>query len=222
MAELTVQKREVLGGKTAKLRKDGFIPAELYGHGFPNLHLSVPTQSFMSVYKEAGEHSIVNVIFEGESKPVLIHDVSRDPVTDEILSVDFYQVRMDEKVTTHVPVEFTGESPAVRDMNGVLVKVVDELEIEALPAEIPSSIIVDISSITELGQSIYVRDLSSGEKYTIKADPDTVLVSVSEQRVEEEVPVEKELTPEDVIVEGEEKRAREASQEEQSGDEQGE
>jgi len=221
MAELVAQKREILGKKTKSLRAEGFIPAELYGHGIENVHLSIPTDAFVDIYKDAGEHAIVNVVIDGgESRPVLINEVQKDSVTDKILSIDFYQVNMDEKVTTHVPIDFEGESPAVRDFDGVLVKVMDELEVEALPAEIPSSIVVDLSTLTELDQSIYIKDLAVSGSYVITADPEAAIVSVSEQREEEEEPVE-ELTPEDVVVEGEEKRAEEGESQEQSpGDEQ--
>ena len=220
MAELEAQKRELLGRKAKRLREDGLVLAELYGRGVGNVHLSIPIGVFNSVYKEAGEHSIVNVVIDKkESHPVLIHDVQMDPMTNSILSVDLYEVKMDEKVTTHVPINFEGESPAVRDLDGVLVKVMDELEVEALPANIPQSITVDLSSLVELNQSVYVRDLKTSDSYTITTDGGAVIVSVSEQREEEEEPVA-ELTPEDVIVEGEEKRAKEREEEEQSsGDE---
>jgi len=223
MAELVAQKREILGRKTKHLRKKGLIPAELYGQGVENVHLSIPADAFSNVYKDVGEHAIVNVVIEGGgSSPVLINDVQIDPVSEEILSVDLHQVKMDEKVATHVPIDFEGESPAVRDLDGVLVKVLDELEVEALPAEIPSSIVVDLSKLTELDQSIYVKDLPKSDSYEITADPETVIASVSEQREEEEEPIE-ELSPEDVIVEGEEKRPQEEEgglQEGPSGDEQ--
>lgn len=220
MAELVAEKREILGRRTRHLRKKGFIPAELYGHGIENIHLSIPAGAFSATYKETGGHAIVNIIIDGDSRPVLISNIHIDSLTDEILSVDLHQVRMDEKVVTHVPIDFVGESPAERDLDGVLIKVMDEIEVEALPANIPQNIQVDLSKLTELGQSLYVKDLELGGAYSITADPDTVVASVSEQRVEAE-PVA-ELTPEDVVVEGEEKRAKEGEEEEQpSGDEQG-
>ena len=222
MAELAAQKREIFGRRTKQLRREGLLPAELYGRGIENVHLSIPADAFSSVYKEAGEHTIVNIVLDkGGSRPVLIHDVRRDSLTSTILAVDFYQVRMDEKVTTHVPIDFTGESPAVRDNNVILVKVMDELEVEALPGDIPSSIVVDLSALVELNQSIYVKDIAISSSFVINADPESVIASVSEQR-EEEVELVKELTPEDVVVEGEEKRAQvEGESQEKPGDEQG-
>src|SRR3989344_1632909 len=219
MAELAAEKRDILGRRTRHLRKKGLIPAELYGHGIKNIHLSIPADAFSAMYKEAGGHAIVNVVVDGDTRPVLINDVHIDPLPEDILSVDLHQVRMDEKVVTHVPIDFIGESPAERDLDGVLIKVMEEIEVEALPANIPQNIQVDLSKLTELGQSLYVKDLELGGAYSITADPDTVVASVSEQRVEAE-PVA-ELTPEDVVVEGEEKRAKEGEEEEQpSGDEQ--
>lgn len=217
MAELVAQKRDILGRKTKHLRKKGLIPAELYGHGIENVHLSVRKDAFVDVYKDAGEHAIVNVVIEGDkTRPVLINEVQIDSVSDEILSVDLHQVRMDEKVTTHVPIEYVGLSPAVEEKEGILVKVMDEIEVEALPADIPPSIVIDISQFTEIDQSIYIKDLPESDKYKIVADPDSVVASVSEQREEEEEPTE-ELSPEDVVVEGEEKRAKEEGKESQDG-----
>jgi len=221
MAELVAQKREILGRKVKYLRADGIIPAELYGKGKENIHLSVSSDVFHSIYKEAGEHAIVNVAIEGgKTIPVLINDVSKDPITGDILSVDFYQVRMDEKTRAHVPIVFEGESLAANDLGGVLVKTMKEVEVEALPADIPDSIVVDLTSLTKLDTSIYIKDLLKSDSYSLTADADAAVVSVSSPREEEEEPVA-ELTPEDVVVEGEEKRAdkQDDSEEQATGDE---
>jgi large subunit ribosomal protein L25 len=222
MTELIAQKREILGRKVKHIRKEGLIPAELYGHGVENMHLSLPEDSFGEVYKDAGEHSIVNIVVDGKSLPVLINNVQKHPITQNVLSVDLHKVRMDEKVKAHVPLSFEGESPAVEDLGGVMVKPMSEIEVDALPADIPDGITVDISGLTEFDQSIYVKDLDSTGKFEFAADPDAVVVSVSAPREEEieEVPEEEELSPEDVVVEGEEKRAKEEAAEGQpTGDE---
>ena len=117
MAELIAQKREILGRKVKHIRKEGLIPTELYGRGMENVHLSVPEDLFNDVYKDAGEHSIVNVVVDGSSVPVLIKSVHRHPITRNILSVDLHKVRMDEKVKTHVPLAFEGVSPAVDNLD---------------------------------------------------------------------------------------------------------
>lgn len=211
MAELKVYKRDIFGRRTQQLRDKGLIPAELYGHGVENIHLAVPADQFQRVYEEAGEHSIVNVDVDGDVRPVLIHDVAWDPIADAVLSVDFYQVRMDEKVTAHVPLELVGVSPAVENLGGTLIQVMDEIEVEALPSDLPHKIEVDISKLTELEESIYVRDLPKTDKFEFVAEPDTAVVSVSAPREEEEE-TEGEIAPEDVIVEGEEKKRAEGDE----------
>lgn len=206
MVELTAQKREILGRKVKYLRKEGLIPCELYGHGSDNVHLSIPVDAFDIVYKEAGENTIVNVNVDGNLVPALIYSVHRHPITRETLSVDLYHVKMDEKVTTHVPINFEGSSPAVSDLGGVLVKTMKEIEVEALPGHIPSEITVDLGLLTELDTSIYVRDLLKSDVYEFTLDKDNVIASVSAVREEEEEEPTEEITPEDVVVEGEEKR----------------
>lgn len=212
MAEIQAQKREILGKKVKHLREKGLIPAELYGHGRENIHLSIPADIFHDVYEDAGEHAIVNLTIDKKSIPVLINSVQRHPISREVLAVDLYQVKMDEKVTTHVPLKFDGSSPAADDLGGVLVQAMNEIEIEALPGDIPDGIMVDLSSLRELDTSIYVKDLSVDGNYSFTVEPDTVVASVSTPREEEEEPSE-ELTPEDVVVEGEEKQDEETGEE---------
>lgn len=183
--ELKVQKRDVFGSAVSKLRAKGLVPAELYGHGIENLHLVVPTADFRRVYKEAGENQIVNIEVDGKKFPTLIHDVQLDPLKDEILTIDFYQVRMDEKIEAHVPIEVIGVSSAVKG-GGILVKAMDEITVEALPGEIPAKIQVDISGLDEIGKSIYVRDLKISEKIKVQVSPNTVIVTISAPVSEEE------------------------------------
>ena len=204
--DLKVQKRDQLGSKIASLRKEGFIPAELYGHGIPNVHLAVPAKEFRSVYKTAGENQVVNLWVDDSAHPVLIYEVNVHPLTDEVQSIDFYQVKMDEEISTSVPLKFIGESPAVKNLGGVLVKTMDEIKIKALPANIPAEITIDLAVLAELHQSVYVKDLPHTDKFKFMVDPTTVIVTVSEQREEEVAPV---VAPdlEAVKVEGEEKKA---------------
>jgi large subunit ribosomal protein L25 len=215
--ELKAQKREVLGKKVGALRREGLIPAELYGHGVENVHLAVAAKDFGKVYAEAGENTVVNLSFNGAPRMVMIHGVQTDPVKSQVISVDFHEVKMDEAITAAVPLEFVGESPAVKDLGGVLVKAMDEIEVEAFPQDIPSEIIIDLSKLANLGDSVYVKDLPTGAKYEYKVDPTTVVVTVSEP-AEEEVSAA-EITPESVIVEGEEKRAQREANAQNEGNE---
>lgn len=184
--ELTVQKREKLGRGVKALRNQGLVPAELYGRGLENLHLSVPLKEFRKVFKTAGENTVVQVLLDGKKHPVLIQDVSYNPVTDEMESVDLYQVRMDEKLKVKVPVEFVGVAPAVKEKNGLLVKSLQELEVEALPADIPHHFEVDISKIADIGQSLYVKDLAVPAGVKVLVNPETVVVTVTAKVTEEE------------------------------------
>lgn len=184
--ELSVQKREQLGRGVHILRAQHLIPAELYGKGIANLHLAVPERDFKKVFKEAGENTIVNVVVDGKKYPAFIYDVSYDGVTDEILNIDFYQVRMDEKIKIGVPIEFIGIAPAIKSKNGILVKALQELEIEALPSDIPHSIAVDITKLEDIGQSLYVKDISALEKVKVLVAPDTVVATITAQITEEE------------------------------------
>ncbi|MBI2592566.1 MAG: 50S ribosomal protein L25 [Candidatus Colwellbacteria bacterium] len=203
--ELQVEKRETLGKGVRSLRRRGQIPAELYGHGIQNFHLAVNSKDFEKLYKEAGENTVINVKVEGSMKPVLIHDVQFNPLTGEIGAVDFYEVRMDEEIRIPVPLEFVGASPAVSLLHGVLIKAMDEIEVEALPGDIPQEIKVDLAKLTELNQSLYVRDLVAAGNFRFTVDPETVVLTVSEPAPEEEAPAA-EVKPEEVVVETEEKK----------------
>jgi len=202
--ELIVQKREIFGKKVKALRKQGFIPAELYGHGVENIHLSVPAKDFLKIFKEAGESTIINLSLENKKLPVLIHDVVVDPINDQIIHIDFYQIKMDEKITTSVPLEFIGEAPAVREKGGILVKAMQEIEIEALPADLPASIKVNLNNLSEIGKSIYVKDLQVTKGLKILVESETVVATVIEAAKEEFE--EKPITVEEVKVEREEKK----------------
>ena len=208
--DLQVQKRNILGRKVGSLRKQGLIPAELYGRGVENHHVSVVVKDFKKVYKEAGENTIVNVLLGDKKYPVLINDVSYNALTDDVQSVDFYRVKMDEKIKVGVPLEFIGVSPAVKGKNGILVKALQEVEVEALPADIPRDFRVDLSKLGEIGQSIYIKDLEVPKNVKVVLEPETVVATITAQVTEEEeLAMQQAATAgvEEVKVEAEEKKA---------------
>ena len=135
--ELEAQMRTILGGKVRSLRASGYIPAVLYGKGQEALNLQVPVKNFTKVLKEAGESTLVYVNVDGKSYPTIIHDVAKDPVKDHLIHADFYKVSLTEKIKTKVPVVFVGEASAVKDLSGIFVRNVNELEVEALPQNLP-------------------------------------------------------------------------------------
>lgn len=214
--ELTAQKREIFGKKVKSLRSQGLIPAELYGHGFPNFHLSVDSKEFAKVFRDAGESAIIqlNIVDDSALVNVLIHDIQRGSLTDEITHIDFYQVRMDEKITAQIPVRLIGEAPAVKD-GGILIRAMQEMEVEALPAELPHDIPIDISGLEKIGSSLYVRDIQPIKGVKFLVDPETVVATVKEPAKEEIE--EKPVTVEDVKVEGEEKKEKKEKGEERVG-----
>lgn len=214
--DLSVQKREKLGKAVKSLRRDGLIPAELYGHGIGNLHLSATAKDFKKIFREAGTNTVINLALNGEKHPVLIHDVSTDYISGDVVHVDFYQVRMDEKIKAKVPIELIGISPAVKDKGGILNKNISEVEVEALPADLPHKLEADISALIEFGQSIYMRDIKIPARVEVAVDMNTPVASVSEPRKEEVVEVAPVVpSVEDVKVEGEEKRVAREKEKEQ-------
>lgn len=203
--DLAVEKRESFGKSTKHLRGKGLIPGELYGRGIENLHVAVDAKVFEKVFHEAGENTVINIVLGNEKRPVLVHDIKRDYLTGKIDHIDFYQVRMDEKIRAHIPIEFVGEAPAVKEQGGFLNKTIIEIEVEALPGDLPHSLALDLSSLTELNQSLYTKDIKIPKDVKVILDADAVLATVTPP-IEEE----KETGPVDVSavkVESEEKKA---------------
>jgi large subunit ribosomal protein L25 len=215
--ELQVQKREIIGKQVGALRKKGLIPAELYGKKAENLHLAVRDKDFRKIFKQAGESSLVNIILDlpagKKNYPTIINNVQFDPITDEILSIDFYQVRLDEEIKIRVPLEFIGEAPAAKEKDGVLVKAVHEIELETLPGNIPHSIIVKLDGLKDIHQSIYIKDLNVSSDIRLMVPPETVVATVIPKLTEEqEQAMAAEITPETIVAETEEKKAERLAQ----------
>ncbi len=204
--ELIAEKREIIGKGISAVRNGGFVPAELYGHGMANTHLAVKVVDFRKIFRQAGENTLIDLVLDGKKHPVMIHDVSFDPVSDEPMSIDFYKVRLDEKIKVRVPLSFVGESPAVKDLGGLLVKAMQEIEIESLPGNIPHSIEVSLAPLAAIGTSLHVRDIRFPEGVVAHVDHETVIATVTEKKEEEVLPVA-EVTVDSVKVETEEKKA---------------
>lgn len=188
---LSVDKRKVSGRAVKQLRRDGIVPANLFGKKIKSEAIQLATDEFKKVLAKAGETSIITlqIVGEKENRPVLISAVQVHPVTGEPLHVDFHQVDLTEKVTATIPVELTGESPAAKDEGAVIVQSVDELDVEALPTELPDKLEVNISALVHIGDNLTVGDLKvDKDKIQIEAEPETVIVSAQEPQKEEELP----------------------------------
>jgi large subunit ribosomal protein L25 len=166
----------------------GTIPGILYGRGVENVMLWFSRREFNRIREEAGESTIFKIKLEnGEERNVLIKEIQRDILNGKPTHVDFYQVRMDEKIEAKVELEFVGESPAVKDLGGILIKNMDEIEVKCLPGDLPPKIEVDISRIKNFDDYIYVKDLPVSDKVELLVDPENVVAMATEPRSEEEL-----------------------------------
>ncbi len=185
MFKLNTQKRES-GKKLESLRSEGILPAVFYGAKTEATVISINLKDFIKIWNEAGESAMVSLSVDGSNVDVLIQDVALDPVSDTPIHVDFYVVDKTKKVSVSVPVEFTGESLAVKNLGGTLVKVVHELEVEGLPSSLPSNVEIDISTLTDLDSTIAIKDLKLPDGVFVTADPDETVASIAVQKEEEE------------------------------------
>ncbi len=211
MLELVAELRQITGRRNKELREKGFIPAVLYGQKIKNLNLEVKEYDFNNIYEEAGESTLIKLKIKDEKeRSVLVQEVAKNPVSDKIIHIDFNEVRMDEKIIVEIPLVFIGESAAVETDAGVLVKNVQEIEVEALPSDLPHEIEVDISVLKTFDDVINIKDLKIPEKVEIKANLDDVVASVIPPRSEEELDALEE-TPSDGVegIEVEEKGKKE-------------
>ncbi len=199
---LAVESRRDTGkGAARTLRREGKVPAVIYGHGREARALAIDSPGLQKVLNVAGGSTVIDVLVDGgEPVKALIREVQRNPVKPvDILHVDLYEVRADETVTVDVPVHLVGIADGVRNGGGVLDQALRELEVECLPGDIPSSIDVDVTALT-IGHSIFVRDVPL-ENGTILNDPDLPVCTVVPPRVEEEpVEVEEETTAEPELI----------------------
>ncbi len=208
--ELIAKKRTNLGKKSKKERAEGKIPAVMYAKGMVSVPLSVDYIQFDKVFKEAGESTLVDLVLEGgatgtgkeiknEAVKVLISEVSQHPVTDKFLHANFHKVNLKEKISAEVPIKIVGESPIVKSGGGILLTLINEVTVEALPSDLPHDIKVDISSLTEVDQGIEIKDLlidHSKVKITSQED-DELVVKIDYLQKEEEV---KEVVSEEELV----------------------
>lgn len=191
------------------VRRAGLIPAVFYGRKEKSTPISVPQKDFIKVWKVAGESSIITLAgADKDEKQVLIQEVSRDAVTGVPIHVDFYAIEKDKKLKVNVPIEFIGVSPAVKDLGGILVKVMHEFEVEALPKDLPHNVTVDISSLVALDSQISVKDISLPKTVTAMASPDEIIAAVS---VAKDEPVEP-AAPIDLSTIEVEKKGKEAKE----------
>ena len=209
--ELEVSKRDITGKKVRFLRRQGIIPANIYGHGIDSTAINVDAKSLKHLLAHAGMTDLISLKMDDSKNPlrVLVREVQKNPINDDLLHVDFYQVRMDEKIKADVPIVFVGEAPVLKKVkNSSVLHLIDSLPIEALPDDLPHSLEVDVSGLEELDSTIHVKDIHLGDGITLLSDPEQMAVKVIEAKKEvEEVPVEAAVAEEVEVAEGAEEAA---------------
>lgn len=218
LIELSVSKRSTIGKQVRALRRDGIVPAVLYGrHMEAPVLLQMGARVFSRVLAKAGTSHLVTLNIAGEPKPqlTLVREVQREPITGNFYHVDFLAVSMTEKIRLKVPLAIVGEAPPVGRNEGIVLQAMNEIEIECLPGDLIESVRVDISTLDQVGKEIKVSDLGAQLKgVEILADPDELIVRITpvrEEKIEEVVPAEaaevEVITKGKVEEEGEEKEA---------------
>ena len=200
---MQASKRDILGKKTRFLRRQGTTPTHLFGHGIESLSLQCDTAKLQRIIARAGMTRLIALDVEGDKQPrsVFIREIQRDVCNGELLHVDFYQVRRTEKIRVDVPIILVGEAPAMKEKGRTLTHSLTSLSIECLPDKLPPQIEVDLSPLEEVGQAIYVRDITLSPDITVLTDSDQMVAKVSEARVEVEEVVEEEVVAEEVAAE---------------------
>jgi len=198
---LKATKREVLGRKVGALRRAGKLPAVLYGHGIESTPVTLEAHEAALKLSHVTSSSLMMIDLDGKEYPALVREKQRDYLKNRLLHVDFQVISMTEKVTTKVGIELTGTAPAVKAFSAVIVTVLNELEVECMPQDLPERVVIDISGLAEVGAGIHVRDVVISDQVTILDDPGEMIVVASatreEKAVVEEAPAEEEAAPEE-------------------------
>ena len=207
--ELHVKARKRSGGQTKALRRDGFIPAVIFskkiskGEG-KTINVKIDLTEFNKVFAKAGESTLITLNLKGDtSHQILISDIQRDPITLNIIHASLFEVDMSEKITASIPINITSEdeSEAVKSGEGLIIKVLDEIEVECLPNDLPQNFEVDVSGLKEVGETITVEQAIKvdPQKIQLNVNPDEIIIKV-DYAEQLEVEEEEETTIEDVEV----------------------
>lgn len=193
---LQAVRREVIGKQVKALRREGKLPAVIYGHHLDPLPILLDAKESGKLLTGLAPSTLVTVEVDGNPYPTLVREKQRNKILGSLIHVDFMAVSMEEKLRATVSLIIVGVSKAVKDFNGIMVQAMNTLQVECLPQDLPSKIEVDISVLDEIGDSIYIRDLPVSDRVKILEEDDTVIVSVTAQAAEEVVEAEVEIEPE--------------------------
>lgn len=183
MADLTLKaaKRDILGKKTRFLRRRSITPTHLFGHGIESLALQCDTAELQRLITQGGTTRLIDLKIEAEKRPrsVFIREIQRDALNGQLLHVDFYQIKKTEKITADIPIVLMGEAPATRSKENIMYQELTQLGVECLPENLPPQIEIDLSSLEEVDQAIYVRDIILDPDIAVTTDTDQLIVKVS-------------------------------------------
>jgi large subunit ribosomal protein L25 len=202
---IQAEKRAVVGKQVRALRRDGKLPAVIYGFGIHPISIILDAHSASRILGKATSSSLVTIELEGKQYPTLVREKQLDFIRNQLIHVDFLAVSMTEKITANVGITLEGTAPAVKDFDAIVVNNLTELEVECLPSDLPERFVVDISGLAEIGDAVYVKDVPVPDKVEILTDPDEVIVvatAVAAEEVEEEVVEEEEGEEPEVIEKG--------------------
>ncbi|NMC52914.1 MAG: 50S ribosomal protein L25 [Chloroflexi bacterium] len=199
---LDATRRSVIGKQVSTLRRDGKLPAIMYGHNFEPTPITLDLHTTSIVLGGVSSSHLITINLEGKEYATLIREKQRDFIRGTLRHIDFQVVSLTEKIRTSVQVELTGESPAVRLYNGVVVNGITEVEIEALPQDLPDRLTLDLSSLKEIGDGLYVKDLSVSDKVTILTDMEEMIAVITAGAGEEAEAVSVETAEPEVIERG--------------------
>ncbi len=200
--ELLATTREVLGKKVRFLRRQGITPVHLFSRNIESMTLQCDTAQLKHVLAQAGQTGLISLKLDKTKKPrnVMVREVQRESCTGELLHVDFYQVRMEEKIRVEVPIIPAGEAPALKLKENFLAHELNTLTIECLPDEIPNSVELDLASLTEAGQAIHVKDIRLDDGITVLNDPEQLVVKISARHVEKLIEEEEVKAPGEAVL----------------------
>lgn len=216
---LAARRREDVGQKLTPMRRTKQVPAVIYGHGVANQNLVVDGAELQRIYRQAGTTSLVDLVIDQDPAiKVLIHDLQRHPTNSSIMHADFYQVKMTEKLEAEIELVLMGESPAVKEQGGILVRALDTLKVECLPGDLVPSIDVDISGLKTFEDRIHVKDLRVPPGMTVLDNPDEVVASVTPPRSEAEIEALSQTVEEDVSTVGKVEKEKPADEEAAEGE----
>ena len=194
MTDLTLHanKRAILGKNTRFLRRQGITPAHLFGHGLESLPLQCDTAELKRIVAQAGKTRLVTLKVEADKHPrsIFIREIQKDAIKGEIIHIDFYQIRKEEKIKADIPLVLVGEAPALQLKGRMLTHTLSSLSIECLPDKLPPQIEVDLSPLDDVEKSIHVRDIILNPDIAVLVDPDQMVAKIIEARIKEEVEAE--------------------------------